>query len=431
MIEHEGEWTRRSGTTWDRITIFPDGMKRREVLYFDEGEVQIRDLYPNAFKLYYKDAPQLIPPSVPEELRDYSSLFTEHNKLRSVGFFDEGEQIEQYIMLRSLSLPDLLKYLEQVSQAEAAGSPIPSMPPDTVVSFVEIDKPWESLQDDELEVIPVDVLLEVGYDHQGSLSECILQSEKMTIGYEPMEKINWQEALPILLSYARDASPIISTEDPYENHPQIEEARQLANELTEQMVNSVPFEDREEALQALAKYNWNLKLIAGLLFLIEKDKISIKTALEKYGREELLNHEVTAWVNQSRFDESRDYLHFLAIDQFIGTVFRWQEVDAERGVEIQDEETVKNEGEVEYGTELPIQEHIFVLEKIEDNRLRASCLSRTRKPLWIAEFPLTIPHMEIAVHYAGVQKDTSADFRRIKDLLDMSFKKRSLLEATG
>lgn len=432
MVEQQGEWVKQPYGALKRTTVFPDGMVRKESAFLGDGVIEIGDNYPNAFKNWYKDTERYFPQEIPEVVRDFLKAKDilqgrSSHRLEIVAFFNETEHVEQYVSFKFPSLLEIAAYHELREQAETSESLAPSFPANIGVSFFERQNPWESaIEKGDFEP-GLDALLEVVYDINGSCVELYLQAEKATDSFTGTEEgLGWQELLPTLLSYIREADSKSSfAVNPYDNDPRVEEARQLAEELIGDMISAQPFEDREDTFQTLNKFDWQGKLVAGLLHVKGAETLSLSEALDKYGRDKFLSSEVRGWLDDLRRDEYGSFIHFLEINNLSDTTFHWREVESELGQQGHQDRAVKHEGEGQYKMELPAQDHIFVVDKVGDE-IRVSCLSQRRKPLWTAEFPQSIPYEQITDMY----EDEKADFRQIKDLLNMSFRKKSLLEAS-
>lgn len=422
MSEFGPEWNKiAEGTTFEhylRESTLPSGMRRTETIWPNRQEIiHVIDAFPDAQKSWNRYDVEPAKKALLKELVEMMQVSDPSLHLPYVAFFNETEGVQQTarIFLHDDFRPDEYIKVLFTEQGSLTGD-IPSV---------------ENL-----------ALVELTY-RPGKSVQCVVRGEEATSLFVPAEPgskyLHWQQRFPTILNYLKDEDEEslkswhgVMEEDyeEYKNHPLKGEAETITNELTEQVISSVPYEDRAEALRLLTAFGWQFVVARSLLRAqARRNTTSVREALEQFeserGEGTFLDWEVEGVEDNLTGAKAKSYQNTLEIDTFLDTIFSWKTVEVEKDLAdellgLEGKRIEKEEKESVYGETVFVQQYGFRVDR-EGDRIRITRMTNGNKPLWVSEFDLTIPFEDIA----DIYRDGNADFRRIKSMLTTSFKKEN------
>ena len=268
-------------------------------------------------------------------------------------------------------------------------------------------------------LIDVESLFILSYK-KGVLKSFDLQAEPYDFERREPEEGDLASNLKALLGYLKtdqeDAARVVSMA-----------IADIARETREKETDKGNLEDSDVFVEALylklLEYSDSPQEAKDLL-----DKLNFKDAIfadlargfvfdEKGGflsPEELLNRIVKDQIESLR--PLKIYQRLLKIEGLDDQKLSWSEVDIEE-VEGGKETKKINSGVCEFGSDIPIQEHLFSVKKVGVTII-VTCTKLPNNQLWKVEFPVLIPQEKVS----EIIDDSNADFRKIKDLIPVSLK---------
>ena len=272
---------------------------------------------------------------------------------------------------------------------------------------------------------------------QRGLERCVLQARTPAeIDTTLPEDQTWRDILPTFLDRRRSSDPgtlssqRMASVDSYEtfledNYPSeaipiVLEAQIVATELINHIVSSLPEKNRSEVVELIESYGYKYDLVVDLLLAGQDlDQTSIRRALDDIGRDRFLNDELRRNIEEDPefYIQPKDQL-LLVMHHISSQGFQWE------GVEVKDADNVDNsrwstihEASFDvFGTEIPIADSIYRIEKANDEQFVVRCISDGEQSQWVATIPFKVPVQEIAT----IAEDPNADFRNIRSLVSAS-----------
>ena len=412
-----GEWTRKDLNILVKDGISPFGLSRKEKVDLRSGRKTITDTSDNVCRVIREWGEGVSEdPNLKEFHKRYERLFRQDSpnfinlsdpntgEFVSVAFLKGGETIRVYLIEQKIG--NIMGLEDSPKAHESDGS----------------------------------VAVSLEYNKDG-LAKCYVQVERTTLDVE-LQDADFSTAVnyiktsenPSELEDVRHAneeffSELVQKEYGGDNNnPRVLEARGIASQIINELVQRVPFDDRVETERAVESVGWETALTLDLLR--KADGFStIADFLKKEGKDAVVRQSIKdeIWVHSPRSPESA---HKVEIKNFSEGSFDWAEIEVDNAGQTlddisdldiklpEDRKAIFQAEGAAYGNTIKVLGNSIVVGK--EGKVISIVFSRGTKKQWRTEFPLSVPFENIV----QMGKDSSVDFRTLGSFLQTSLSKK-------